>query len=78
MRRGEGCMCPLINFHSPKPIPFAGYRYFGRGGGKPIFRIPGLDRFRRSDDIETLPIETILRLRLGRMEEIRNHRHASS
>lgn len=33
MRRGEGCMCPLINFHSPKPIPFAGYRYFGRGEG---------------------------------------------
>lgn len=48
------------------------------GGGKPVFRIPGLDRFRGSDDIETLPIETILRLRLGRMEEIRNHRHASS
>lgn len=60
-------MCPLINFHSPRPIPFAAYWHFGEGNRFSEYR-GSID----SGDIET-PIETILRLRPGRMEEIRNH-----
>lgn len=50
----EGCMCPLINFHSPKPIPFAGYRYFGRGRGTGFPNTGARSiPFAVGDDIET-------------------------